>query len=243
MNAIKELRKAKNLTLKELGAMCDISESAMQRIESGIRKPSFEVLLKLGEALDCSSEVILGLRPIPAPVRVISEFEKKYEALDDYGRQVVDAVMDLELRRCNAEKVIDYGTIRRYLSRPAAGVGGLVEGEDYEDIPRTAETPREADFALVVSGDSMEPYIKDGETIYVNEAARLDDMDVGVFCVDGATYVKQYAPMYGGGLMLLSANPKREDANILIKKDSNQSVQYFGKVILKNKLPKPIYKK
>ena len=56
MNNIKKYRKEKQLTLKELGAMCDISESAMQRIESGARNPSFEVLLKLTEALGHSSE-------------------------------------------------------------------------------------------------------------------------------------------------------------------------------------------
>ncbi|MBQ1349441.1 MAG: helix-turn-helix transcriptional regulator [Ruminococcus sp.] len=60
MNNIKKFRKEKRLTLKELGAMCDISESAMQRIESGARNPSFEVLLKLTDALGHSSDEIMG---------------------------------------------------------------------------------------------------------------------------------------------------------------------------------------
>lgn len=60
MNNIHRFRKEKNLTLKELGKMCDISESQMQRIEKGSRYPSFEVLLKLTEALDHTSDEILG---------------------------------------------------------------------------------------------------------------------------------------------------------------------------------------
>ena len=164
--------------------------------------------------------------------------DKKYAALDEHGKAAVDAILDLEYRRCVKAEVIDFGTIRKYLSRPAAGLGGLVEGEDYEDIPRTAETPREADFALVVSGDSMEPYIHDGETIYIDEKAELRDLDVGVFCVDGATYVKQYAPGINE-YYLLSANTKR--GYITIRESGNQSVQYFGKVILPKKLPRPVY--
>lgn len=64
MNNIKRLRKEKNLSLKELGALCDISESAMQRIEAGTRRPSFEVLLKLTDALGKTSDEIMGLSEI-----------------------------------------------------------------------------------------------------------------------------------------------------------------------------------
>ena len=170
----------------------------------------------------------------------------KYNALDEHGRRLVDLILNAEWERCTktapAAEIVSLGTIRHYLARPAAGVNGLIEGEDYEDIPRTADMPREADFCLTVSGDSMEPYIHDGQMVYISEAAQLHPMDVGVFAVDGATYVKQYAPSYDGSLLLLSANPEREAANIVIGKDSQNTVQYFGKVILDSKLPPPIYK-
>jgi len=180
------------------------------------------------------------------PAGPSGELLEKYNALDEHGRRLVDLILNAEWERCTkaapAAEIVNLGTIRHYLSRPAAGVNGLVEGEDYEDIPRTADMPREADFCLTVSGDSMEPYIHDGEMVFISEAAQLHPMDVGVFSVDGATYVKQYAPSYDGSLLLLSANPERETANIVIGKDSQNTVQYFGKVILDSKLPPPIYK-
>ena len=57
---LKKLRKAKGMTQKELGALCDISESMVSNLESGKKSPSFETLLKLAEALDCSVADILG---------------------------------------------------------------------------------------------------------------------------------------------------------------------------------------
>jgi phage repressor protein C with HTH and peptisase S24 domain len=118
----------------------------------------------------------------------------------------------------------------------------MVEGEDYEDIPRTADMPEEADFCVVVSGDSMEPYIKDGQTVFVSETAAIEPLEVGVWSVDGAAYVKMYYPLDDGGLMLLSANPDREASNLHIRPGGNQSVQYFGKVLGIKKLPLPMYR-
>ena len=180
----------------------------------------------------------------PQKAGPVPEILKRYNELDEHGRYLVELVLDAEWKRCNLvqeAEIVDLGTIRHYLSKPAAGPGGMVEGEDYEDIPRTADMPKGADFCLTVSGDSMEPYIEDGSRVYVSETEELRPFEVGVFAVDGATYVKQYAPGYSGEVYLLSANPKREAANITIRPSGGQSVQYFGKVLGLPKLPEPVY--
>lgn len=174
-----------------------------------------------------------------------SDLELKYDSLDRHGKQVVDAVLDAELERRREEdrNIIDLPTIRHYLSSPAAGVNGQVAGEDYEDIPRPSDCPKDADYCLTVNGDSMEPYIKDGSMVFVKRDAPISDMDVGVFCVDGATYVKQIVWSYDGSVYLLSANPKRESMNLTISRDSTSGLYYLGKVLLGKKLPKPFYGK
>lgn len=165
--------------------------------------------------------------------------QMKYDRLDEHGKRVVDAVMGFELDRM-AEEEPEIVTIRHYLYSPAAGVNGLVSGEDYEDIPLPADAPDGADYCLTVSGDSMEPYIHDGQLVYVKEDEELQDFDVGVFFVDGSTYVKQFCRMYNGQIGLLSANPDREDANIYIRSDSTSSLVCLGKVIMKRP-PAPQY--
>lgn len=174
------------------------------------------------------------------------EVARDFHALDAPGKKVVRLVIGAEAERIGAAVpaavVVDLGMIRHYLYRPAAGPDGMVSGSDYEDIPRTPDMPKNASYCLTVSGDSMEPYIKDGQMVYVEEDVPLGDMEVGVFFYQGGIYVKQYAPSFDGGVFLLSANPAREAANITVPRESVQDLYYMGKVILKKKLPPPIYR-
>ena len=63
--------------------------------------------------------------------------------------------------------------LRHCLFTAAAGFACPVEGIDYEMIERTPEMPINTDFCIDVVGTSMEPYIKDGQRIYVQR-----DVDV-----------------------------------------------------------------
>lgn len=47
---IKKFRKAHKLTQFELGVQIDVTENYIQFLETGIRKPSLEVLCKLADA-------------------------------------------------------------------------------------------------------------------------------------------------------------------------------------------------
>ena len=131
--------------------------------------------------------------------------------------------------------------IKHYLVPAAAGYASPIEGEDYEEIPRTADTPAGADFCITVRGDSMEPFIPDGSLVYVKRGAPLQEFEAGIFFVDGDVFCKQWCVDYAGTLHLLSANPLREDANIHIPRDSGRACVCFGKVLLPRRLPKPEY--
>ena len=87
----------------------------------------------------------------------------------------------------------------------------------------------------------MAPWIPDGSLVYVRRDSPLEEFDVGVFFVDGDVYCKQWCRDYEGVLHLLSANPERQDANLRLAGDSGRSVVCFGKVLLNEKLPRPVY--
>lgn len=167
---------------------------------------------------------------------MIEELKHKFFSLDNYGFNVVKAVIELEYKRCTDEEQEDEDeevpTIRHYLYSPAAGVNGLVSGEDFEDIPMPEDCPSDADYCLTVSGDSMMPIIHDGEMIYVKRDVQLRQRDVGVFAVDGCTFVKEFVKGDDGTLFLRSINPDRKDSSITIKPDSTSSVVCYGKVLL-----------
>lgn len=48
-NRIRELRKAKGMTMKQLGEVLGIAESTVSQYETGKRQPDNETLLRLGE--------------------------------------------------------------------------------------------------------------------------------------------------------------------------------------------------
>ena len=168
-----------------------------------------------------------------------------YRALDRHGKNLVRLVIDAEADRIREQEaaaapVIDLGTIRHYLYSPAAGPDGLAEDE-FEDIPRTEDMPRGADFCVTLSGDSMEPYLHDGQMIFVARDRQVNRLDVGVWYYQGGTYVKQLDKR-DDAIYLLSANPDREAANLRIPYESEHDLRCYGKVLGIKKLPLPEYR-
>ena len=183
-----------------------------------------------------------------SPAYDAPEIAKKYRALDEHGKKLIDALLALEYERCTGIEPrmdpqpakVEY--IKHYLVPAAAGYAAPIEGEDYEEIPLPADAPDGADFCITIRGDSMEPYIPDGSLAYVKRGAQLQKFDAGIFFVDGDVFCKQWCVDRAGTLHLLSANPDREDANISIPKDAGRNCVCFGKVLLREKLPEPVYR-
>ena len=125
-----------------------------------------------------------------------------------------------------------------YRTPAAAGYASPVYGEDFDYIDVTGETPRGAEFAVRIQGDSMEPTIHDGSIAYVNRDP-LNNGDVGIFCVDGDMLCKQYVRDKLGIVYLFSLNRDRADADVVLPRDSGRSMVCFGRVLLPSrpKLP------
>ena len=70
---------------------------------------------------------------------------------------------------------------------------------------------------------------------------RFCSRNVGIFCVDGAMYCKQYYVDSHKNLVLVSANPDMKSSNIHISKDGGRSVRLCGKVLLGQRIGLPEY--
>lgn len=66
MNHLREIRKSRDITMKELGAMVGVTEAAIGNYETERRGITYEMLLKLSEALDCAVTDIIRDEKIPA---------------------------------------------------------------------------------------------------------------------------------------------------------------------------------
>ena len=93
----------------------------------------------------------------------------------------------------------------------SAGPGVYLDDSTADEIhvPDNDKT-RVADFALRISGNSMEPKFHDGDVLLIQNADAVDVGELGIFILDGNGYFKKY-----GGDCLISLNPEYGD--ILLK--------------------------
>lgn len=174
--------------------------------------------------------------------KLISDFNE----LDLYGRRVVRAVLDEELYRVREQMKDDTlfvkpepRVIQLFTNPAAAGPALDMTGQDSESYTLKEGDPLGASYAIRVQGDSMEPLFHDGDIAFVNHDA-MRDGDIGVFCVDGATVVKQWH-QDSYVTYLFSLNRKRADADVVVSRNSGRSIIWQGRVITKHRydLPKP----
>jgi phage repressor protein C with HTH and peptisase S24 domain len=118
-------------------------------------------------------------------------------------------------------------TVSLYDLPVSAGVGVFLDsaGTDEIVIPDNERT-KDADFALRISGNSMEPKYHDGDVLLVANSDSVEVGELGIFVLDGNGYFKIY-----GGDRLVSMNSTYGD--ILLRDFEN--ISCVGRVVGKVK--------
>ena len=237
---LRTVRSKTGMTQKSLGEKIGVTSVTIGYWERGVRQPSFDLLLKIAEALDTSIDGLLGKERIDRMNIDEEELLTKYRQLDEHGKKLVGVVCDVELERMRPTVPVitlfsgkkQYAGMSEtgryipfYLTPSAAGVATPIEGSDFEMIFADDSVPSDADYAVRIDGDSMEPYFKDGEMVYVKKSQELCNGEVGIFCVDGAMYCKQYYLDSNQNLHLLSANRRKAKTNVYVSAESEHYVK------------------
>lgn len=246
------LREAQGFSRTALARQLGIPYTTLRNYETDQREPGHRLLIQIARLLSISVDALVGYEGAPSAPAVshspeAEQLARDYDGLDDHGKRVVQVVLREEQTRLSEEGGAQAAhappesqrkVIPLYLNPAAAGYTSPVFGEDFEYIPVENEVPPAADFAVKISGDSMEPYLMDGSVAYINRDP-LSDGDVGVFYVDGDLYCKQYHRDEIGMVYLFSLNRKRADADILLSPSGNRSLVCFGRVLLPARPPLP----
>lgn len=254
---LKSLRTQASLTQKQLSEILGVSVMTIRNWESGAKQPSMQAIISLSTTLHTSSDVLLGIKQdsflSKSPTsRAEAMLLSNYRLLDKHGKKLVDTVCSLEKSRietdalqsniveCNeASRSARY--IPKYTTPSAAGYSVPLDGDEFEMILVNDDVPYAADFAVRIQGDSMAPYLNDGDTVYVRKTRDLNVGDVGIFSVDGAMYCKLYYVDENRNLSLVSANPALKRSNISVSAESGATVVCYGKVLLDEPIPFPDY--
>lgn len=217
---IAALRKEKGLSQKLLAEKLaalgeEVSDKAISKWEKGATLPSARQFLLCCKALgvpDISGEFMN---------------EGLARGLNAAGRRRLEEYAQL-LRRSGMfeEKTPQSGRmIRLYTLAVSAGPGQFQDDDDFE-LVYDSHAPGEADFAVRVAGDSMEPRYHDGQVVYIRRQESLAEGQVGLFSWEGNAYIKELR-LGERGPLLHSLN--RAYADIVISEP--QSLRIFGRVL------------
>ena len=235
---IKARREELSLTRPQLADRLGVTPAAVGNYETGISFPREDVMLRLFDCLETDPNTLFQ-DSFQAGSQVLTQGERQlledYRGLSPLGRESVRAVLQAlrsyqaeleESRPEHRERVIPL-----YRTPAAAGYAAPVFGEDFDHLTVTDSVPQAAEFAVRIQGDSMAPWIADGDLVYVNRDP-LKAGDVGIFCVDGDIFCKQYYKDPAGTVYLFSLNRNRADADVVLTSGSGRTLVCFGRVIL-----------
>lgn len=239
---LKKILDNQGITVSELARRVDVSAQTLySMINRDNQKVDFDLMLRICAELAVPVESMSeGIHTAEMPDAAEMNLLSRYRRLDEQGRALTNLVIDHELQRLESSvesEVTESKIIPLYYTPAAAGYASPAFGDDYEDYSIPASV--NADFAVKIDGDSMEPYIADGSVVLCKRGAIIRDGDVGLFFVDGDMKCKQYCQDYAGNVYLFSANRRRSDADVEISASSGITLLCFGKVLLDKPIPLP----
>lgn len=103
-NRIREERKKAGLTMKQLGDIVGVAESAVSHYETGRRQPNHEIMLKLSEALNVTVGYLIGADEqkenpaVPSDSEVDARIWERWEQLTEQEKQSFLAQIDAVLK-------------------------------------------------------------------------------------------------------------------------------------------------
>ena len=237
---IKEDRKQKNLTQKQLADLIGAAHNSISDWENNKNKPDPDTIELLCGVLKITPNYLLASSEddfSPKEKTII----KKYRSLDSHGQETVTYILDRETERVktlweqteyidNLKKSVPKDNpnipqmrlINYYYRLASAGTGQIIF-----DMPPTKriEIPdiqkyEKVDYAIGVNGNSMEPVYCDGDMLLVEMTEYIDIGEIGIFSVDNECYVKKL-----GENELISLNPNCKNIPL------NETAHCMGKVI------------
>lgn len=160
--------------------------------------------------------------------------------MDIWGQKVVRGVADAEMERHKegqtkkadlteiasghikmpkAKKKGKFVEIKVYDEPAAAGLGNYLDEPEYhlEQYPEHI-IPQETDFGVRIDGDSMEPKIHDGYTVFIEAKSIIEPGQIGIFVLNGKSFCKKLMVDHEHRQTLLVSINKAYD-DILIQED------------------------
>lgn len=217
---LQELRKEKKFTQEEAANQFGVKLSTYQKYERDAISPPYDILIKIADFYNVSTDYLLGRTEIKAMAGGSPEEQLDVTAAEqeiirrytEFPENVRLLLLETIRKLVGLPEAADVRPVivftRCHRMKASAGAGfDLDNADEWRDI-RIYDCPeaRDADFAVEVDGRSMEPDYLDGEIVFIKLADEVPVGSVGLFIHDGKGYIKER-----GEKCLISRNPEYEN--------------------------------
>ncbi|MCK1228263.1 XRE family transcriptional regulator [Streptococcus uberis] len=206
---IRELRKSKGLTQKELAEKIGLGDTTIANYEKGFRTPKRNKIFKIAEVLGYPIDDFFPPTNKETNTTTIeTPKDKLIKAFDVLSADSKNKLLKYAQLLQEAESTEYFEVITT--TKLAAGVGYAFNEYDQKKV-YVMNRPPKYDVASFVSGDSMEPKYHDGDIVYlVDKGLSSYSGEICAVAYEGKTYIKRVFTE-AGRLRLESLNPKYPD--------------------------------
>lgn len=209
---LKAICDEKNLKVTPLVLECGGTKGILGGWKKGA-SPNSDIVVKLADRLNVSIEMLLRTpesarkameklnQTLLTPDK--QELNEYYDQLSDMGKgKVIGTAKTLLEMEQQQNKTVsgsaddesdsedDYFLLPFYDCPVSAGTGIDIDYDIYETI-KVKSIYDDADFAVKVSGDSMEPRFSDGDIVLVKSMPIINVGEIGIFILNGQSFIKE----------------------------------------------------
>lgn len=207
----------------------NLKKSAYTDWKAGKSKSYLKYLIEIAKFFDVSIDYLVYGKEKSSSTEQLTADEQElltyYKDLTKREKRIILETAETfsELHKTALKEPKNTIFIEYYSLPVSAGTGVYLDNCD-KDMLEVEETPLtiQANFALRVSGDSMEPVYHDGDMVLIESQPSVNVGDIGIFILNNEGYIKEF-----GGDRLISLNPDYND----IMLNENDSIYCRGKVI------------
>lgn len=209
---IKSYRKTNELSMDDFARTSGLSKTYISMLEKNINPKN-------------GQEIVPTIKTIGKAAKgMFMTFDELFDMLDNDTKVKVDAT--------GSDKVTKKSILIPVLGRVAAGtpITAIEDVIGYEEI--SEELAHTGDiFALKIRGDSMDPEIKNGDTVIVRSQEDADTGDIVIALVNGDDATCKRLVKYANGIRLMPVNPIYEPMYYANDEIDIKPVCIIGKVV------------
>lgn len=215
INNLLLLLEEKGLKQSDLCEAIGISSSTMTNWKNRGTDPPAKYIIPICEFLDISHYRLLTGEERNSQANQLSDDEQEllkiYNNLSNISKAKVKerAEVFAEIESIKADKEpVKTRFIELSPMAVSAGTGETLIDDSYPEFIQVKinDNTREANFAVQINGNSMEPYYKDDDIVLVKSQPEVAIGQIGIFIIDNEGFIKKR-----GADRLISLNPEYED--------------------------------